>query len=75
MATVENIYDKRDNMISNLEDSYSKLRNSTRRNTMSDDLKTAMQEIIDDESSKTYDNFDDFNTAWLVWYRYTISIR
>ena len=75
LATVENIYDKRDNMISNLEDSYSKLRNSTRRNTMSDDLKTAMQEIIDDESSKTYDNFDDFNTAWLVWYRYTISIR
>jgi len=75
LRTVENIYDKRDNMISNLENSYVKLRNSTRRQNMSDDLKNAMEEIIDDDNNKTYDNFDDFNDAFIDRYKYTISIR
>ncbi|MFA6256633.1 MAG: hypothetical protein WC606_05685, partial [Candidatus Absconditabacterales bacterium] len=75
LNTVQNIYDARDDMINNLESRYSRLRSSTRRQTMSDDLKIAMKEIIDDDSNKTYDNFDDFNAAWLDWYRYTISVR
>ena len=75
LNTVESIYNSRDDMINNLENDYSNLRNSTRRQNMSDDLKVAMQEIIDDESNKTYDNFDDFYAAFLDWYRYTISIR
>ncbi|MEI6774827.1 MAG: hypothetical protein WCL18_08920, partial [bacterium] len=75
LTTVESIYNSRDDMINTLENDYSKLRNNTRRQNMSDDLKVAMQEIIDDENNKTYDNFDDFYTAFLDWYRYTISIR
>ncbi len=75
LATVENIYDAWDEMISNLESTYSALRTNTRRQNMVDDLKTAMEEIIDDDSNKTYDNFDDFYNAWLDRYRYTISVR
>ena len=62
-------------MISNLENTYSTLRNNTRRHTMSDDLYDAMQEIIDDDDTKTYDNFRDFYAAFLDRYRYTISVR
>ncbi|MEI6672859.1 MAG: hypothetical protein WCL02_06085, partial [bacterium] len=75
LNTVEGIYNGRDDMISSLEDKYSKLRNSSRRQTMSDDLRVAMEEIINDDNNKTYDNYSDFNAAWLDWYRYTISIR
>ena len=38
---------------------------------MSDDFKTAMREILDDDNDKTYDNYDDFIDAWTDWYRYT----
>jgi len=75
LNTVQAIYDARDNMISDLENQSSRLRNSTRRQTMWDNLKVAMQEIIDDDTNKTYDNFDDFYTAWLDRYRYTNSIK
>jgi len=74
-TTVENIYSSRDDMITNLENQYSKLKSSTRRQTMSDDLRAAMREIINDNSSKTYDTFDEFYAAFLDRYRYTISIR
>ena len=75
LNTVEGIYNGRDDMITNLESRYSKLRNSSRRQTMSDDLYDAMDEIVNDDNNKIYDNFDDFYSAWLDRYRYTISIR
>ncbi|HMS91097.1 MAG TPA: hypothetical protein PKC87_02670, partial [Candidatus Absconditabacterales bacterium] len=75
IETVEDIYDNRDDMINDLEDDYANLRNSTTRHNMSDDLKEAMEEIINNEYNKTYDTFDEFYDAWLDWYRYTISIR
>jgi len=75
LNTVEGIYNGRDNMITSLESRYSNLRNSTRRQTMGDDLKIAMREIVNNNNNKTYDNFDDFYTAWLDWYRYTTSIK
>ena len=75
LTTVEGIYNGRDEMINNLQDTYSRLNNSSRRQTMSDDLRVAMQEIIDNDSNKTYDNFTDFYAAFLDWYRYTISVR
>ena len=75
LNTVQGIYDARDNLIGDLENQYSRLRNSTRRQTMWDELKVAMQEIIDDDTNKTYDNFDDFYAAWLDRYRYTNSIK
>ena len=75
LNTVKGIYNGRDNMISSLESRYTNLRNSTRRQTMGSDLKIAMKEIINNNTNKTYDNFDDFYTAWLDWYRYTTSIK
>jgi len=75
LNTVEDMYDARDNMIYTMESSYSSLRNNSRRQTMSDDLKDAMYEIIHDNSNKTYDNFDDFYDAFLDRYRYTVSVR
>lgn len=75
LATIQSMYDRWDDTISALENKYSKLRNSTRWQTMSDDLKDAMEEIINDESNKTYDNYDEFMDAWNDRYRYTISIK
>jgi hypothetical protein len=75
LNTVQNIYNSRDDMVNNLENNYSKLRSNSRRKTMSDDLKIAMKEIIDDKSNKRYDNFADFYAAFLDRYRYTISVR
>ena len=62
-------------MISNLKSDYPNLRNSSRWINMSNDLKTAMKEIINNYSNKTYDNFYDFNDAFIDWYKYTVSIR
>ena len=75
LTTVEGIYNGRDDMISSLENTYSRLNNNAGRQTMSNNFKTAMQEIIDNDSNKTYDNFTDFYAAFLDWYRYTTSIR
>ena len=75
LATVNNIYDARDAMILKLKNLYGQLRNNISRLHMSDDLKTAMKEIIDDDSEKTYDNFTDFNTAFLSWYTFTVANR
>ena len=75
LTTVEGIYNGRDDMMSSLKSTYSRLNNNAGRQTMSNNLKTAMQEIIDNDSNKAYDNFADFYTAFLDWYRYTISIR
>jgi len=75
LSTVESIYNARDNVISNLENTYPILTNNSRRQTMSDDLNAAMQEIVNDDSSKTYDNFTDFYNAFLDRYQYTVSVR
>ncbi len=75
LNTVEGIYDARNDMIDKLKSRYSNLRNSSRRNTMSDDLYDEMELILDDDNDRIYDDFDEFNAAWLDRYRYTISIR
>lgn len=75
LNTVQSLYSARNTMISNMENTYPLLRSNTRRQTMSDDLKSAMQEIIDNDNNKTYNNFTDFYAAFLDRYRYTISVR
>jgi hypothetical protein len=62
-------------MIDNLKSRYTNLRNSSRRNTMSDDLYDEMWLILDDDNDRIYDDFDAFNEAWLDRYRYTVSTR
>ena len=75
LTTVEGIYNNRDDTINNLENQYSSLQNNSRRQTMSNNLRTAMQEIINNTTNKTYDNFTDFYNAFLDRYKYTISVR
>jgi len=75
LNTVQSLYNAWNDMISKMENAYPSLRNNTRRQNMSDDLQNAMQEIINDESTKTYYNFTDFYNAFLDRYRYTVSVR
>lgn len=75
LNTVESIYDARKSMITNLKSRYPRLRTHTTRQNKSDDLYAEMKKIIDDSSTKAYDDFDAFSDAWSEWYRYTISVR
>lgn len=75
ISTVQGIYNGRNTMINNLKNRYSRLQNNSRRQNMSDNIKNAAQQIINNNSYKTYNNFTDFYAAFLDWYRYTISIR
>jgi len=75
LSTVQSMYNARDNMIYELKNTYPVLNNSNIRKTMSNNLKVAMQEIINNNSNKTYNNFDAFYDAWSERYNYTITIR
>lgn len=75
LRTVESILEARPNVIDRMESQYSRLRNSSRRQNMSDDLEQDMEDIVDDKSSRTYEDFAAFYEGFLERYRYTVSIR
>ena len=75
LNTVESIYDARNNMINNLEKTYPRLINNSRRQNMSDDLYDEMGLVLDDDNDRMYSDFDEFYDAFLEWYRYTVSIK
>ncbi|MEI7558338.1 MAG: hypothetical protein WCJ45_06085, partial [bacterium] len=75
LSTVQSIYDRWNDVITALESSYPILRNSTTRHTKSNNLNIAMGEIINNSYNKTYSTYNEFYTAYLSWYNYTISIR
>lgn len=69
------MYDNWPNMISELRDTYSRLDRSSSRKTRSDNFYDDMADILDDKSNRTYDNYDEFWSAFLSWSSYTISIK
>ncbi len=71
---VQAVYDGWTDTISQLESNYSKLRTNNTRQNMSDDLYTEMENIVNWDNS-IYDNYDDFYTAFLDRYSYTIRVR
>ena len=75
LSNVRSIYNSRNNMINELEDNYSKLRNSTTWKNRSDTFYDDMQDILDDANNKTYDTYDEFLAGWSSWYSYTINLR
>ena len=75
LQTVQNIYNARNNMINNLQNNYPRLSSNNIRQNMSSNLYSAMQQIINNNSIKTYYNFNDFYNAFLDWYKYTVSTR
>ena len=75
MDTVQTMYELRPTMITQLKNQYTKLRNSTTWENMSDDFFDDMEDIIDERSSRTYDTYDDYYDGFTDWYNYTIRIR
>jgi hypothetical protein len=75
MDTVEELYDERDDMIEKLEDTYSKLRNSSTWKTKSDIFYDDMKDVIDDEDDREFEDYDDFSDAFAEWYSYTNRIK
>jgi len=71
LRTIKNIYSTWNSSISDLESESYKLRKSSTRQNMSDDLYDEMKKIIDDDSNKLYDNMDEFQTAFNKRYKYT----
>ncbi|MEI8091700.1 MAG: hypothetical protein WCG98_05790 [bacterium] len=69
------MYDAWPNMITDLKAQYSKLRNSTTWKTRSDTFYDDTNDILDDVSSKKYDTYDTWYSAFLSRYRYTLSIK
>jgi hypothetical protein len=75
LSTVQDIYDARPSMITDLKNNYSKLRNSTTWKNRSDTFYDDMSDILDDIDEREYQDYDDFNDAWVAWYSYTINLR
>lgn len=75
LNTVESIYDSRNSMISSLKSMYPRLKTNTTRQNKSDDLYEEMENILEDKSTKQYDDFDAFSEGRAERYRYTISVR
>jgi len=71
ISTIKNLYNTWDSYTSSIESSSSRLRNNTTRQNMTDDLKAEMKKIINDDSSKLYDNYDEFETGFNKRYQYT----
>ena len=75
LDTVEELYDEREDMIDDLKDKYSALRNSSKRKDMSDDMYDNMKDVIDDEDDREFEDYDDFNDAVGDRYSYTDRIK
>ena len=75
LRTLWSIYEARPDAINRLEDRYSRLENSSRRQSMADDIYDEMEKVLEDDNDREYKDFMDFYNAFLDRYRYTTSIR
>lgn|GEM_PF-803995 len=75
LRTLGAIYEARPDAINRLADKYPDLEDSSRRQSMADDIYDEMEKVLDDDNDREYQDFMDFYNAFLDRYRYTISIR
>ena len=75
LATVQRLYDNWPDMIVELRDNYSRLDSSSTRKSRSDTFYNNMEDVISDRSSRTFDTYDEFWSAFLSWSSYTISVK
>lgn len=68
------MYNVWDNLIDQLKAEYDNLDNSNYWQTLSDNLYDEMEKILEDDNDR-YEDYDEFNKAFLTWYRYTINTR
>jgi len=69
------IYEARPDAINRLADKYPDLEDSSRWQSMADDIYDEMEKVLDDDNDREYQDFMDFYNAFLDRYRYTVSIR
>ena len=74
LIQVERMYNVWDNLIDQLKAEYDNLDNSNYWQTLSDNLYDEMEKILEDDNDR-YEDYDEFNKAFLTWYRYTINTR
>ncbi len=72
LDTIRDIYNSWNSSITSLKNGSSNLRYNTTRQSMSDNLKTQMGKILNNDSSRSYDNYDQYQTAFSNRYEYTI---
>jgi hypothetical protein len=72
---IKAVYTIRPNIISQLERDYRRLRYDNERKDSSDELYNNMKDVVTDESSRTFDNYDNFFDAFLDRYSFTIEVR
>ena len=72
LSKIEDLYDGWDAYINELKSTSTRLKYNTTWRNMSDDLRDEMEKIINDDSDKLYDNYDEFEDGFNDWYSYTI---
>jgi hypothetical protein len=75
LRTLGAIYEARPDAINRLEDRYPNLEDSSRRQSMADDIYDEMELVLDDDDDREYKDFMDFYNTFLDRYRYTVSVR
>ena len=73
VASVQNLYNLWNWNISTLRNGSYNLKNDTYRQNMSDNLKSEMNKILNNDNSRLYTNYNQFQSAFANWYSYTIS--
>lgn len=75
LRTLGAIYEAWPDAVQRLEDRYPRLENSSRRQSMADDIYDEMEKVLEDDENREYEDFMDFYNAFLDRYRYTVSVR
>ena len=73
VSTIQTLYNLWNGNISTLRSSSYNLRNDTYRQNMSDNLRSEMGKILNNDNARLYTSYNQFQSAFANWYSYTTS--
>ncbi len=71
---VENLYNAWDYLIDALEKENSSLKRNTTWQKQTDELYENIEDVVDDERNREFDDYDDFYDDFIAWYNYTLRL-
>ena len=69
---VKTVYKNRNSMVAQMMRNYPKLKNDTYWERLSNNFYNDMKDVINNKSSRDFDDYDDFQKAFDDWYKYTL---
>lgn len=71
-SKIKDLYKDWDDTLWQLQRKYPSLKKDTYWQRLSDTLYNNMKDVVNDKSSRTFDDYDDFLKAFNSWYKYTM---